>query len=373
MSQAGAQVVNANLTLTLSTGDSIANVTGGSGDDTLIGNALNNNIWGGPGNDTLIGGAGNDNYGFDTDEPMGSDTIVDTGGVETLWFALTTTQPVAIDLSQGGPQAVNTNLTLTLSSGDSIENVTGGTLGDTLIGNGLNNIFNGGPGDDILVGGLGNDNFDFDADEALGSDTIVDAGGVGWLWFGQTTTRPVRIDLSQSGAQAVNANLTLTLSTGDSIEKVTGGSLDDTLIGNVLDNNLDGGPGNDALYGGGGNDALVGGAGNDWLAGGSDDDLLRGGDDSDGYVFDADVPLGNDTILDTPTWDYLVFRETTQPVTVDLAKAGPQVVNGNLTLTLSARGRDLEVVWRHGRRYAHRQRLEQQPGWRSGRRYAHRR
>ena len=38
----------------------IENAIGGSGNDTLIGNAIANNLNGGDGNDTLIGGAGND-------------------------------------------------------------------------------------------------------------------------------------------------------------------------------------------------------------------------------------------------------------------------------------------------------------------------
>ena len=55
-------------------------VVGGSGDDTLIGNALGNSIYGGPGNDTLIGGDGDDNYDFDADEPSGHDTILTRQG-----------------------------------------------------------------------------------------------------------------------------------------------------------------------------------------------------------------------------------------------------------------------------------------------------
>jgi ligand-binding sensor domain-containing protein/Ca2+-binding RTX toxin-like protein len=331
LSQPGPQVVNTNLTLTLSAEDAIEIVTGGSLDDSLIGNALDNSFWGGPGNDTLIGGPGNDGYHFDTDEGLGSDRIIDTEGQwDFVWFSETTLLPVRLDLSEAGPQVVNSNLTLTLSAGDSIENVRGGNLDDTLIGNARDNWLtggpgndtltgqdgddwlDGGPGDDTLSGGDGNDHYWFDADEPLGSDAIVETGGV-WdnLDFSATTTQTVTIDLSVGGPQVVNPNLNLTLSSGDAIENVIGGSLDDSLTGNALDNSFWGGPGNDTL---------VGGAGND------------------GYHFDTDENLGSDTIMDTEgQWDFVWFSETTfLPVSLDLSQAGSQVVNSNLTLTLSA-------------------------------------
>ena len=50
--------------LTLSSGDSIEDVIGGSGDDSITGNALDNTLDGGPGNDTLAGGLGDDTYVF---------------------------------------------------------------------------------------------------------------------------------------------------------------------------------------------------------------------------------------------------------------------------------------------------------------------
>ncbi len=61
---------------------------------------------------------------FDTDTPLGSDVIVETGsGVDTIDFSSTTTLPVALNLGLGTAQAVNPNLTLALSSGATIENL----------------------------------------------------------------------------------------------------------------------------------------------------------------------------------------------------------------------------------------------------------
>ena len=80
---------------------------------------------------------------------------------------------MTIDLSNAAAQVVNAGLTLTLSAGNTIENVTGGALGDTLTGNGLNNVIEGlAAATTLLTGGAGNDTFRFDTDNALGSDTI---------------------------------------------------------------------------------------------------------------------------------------------------------------------------------------------------------
>jgi Ca2+-binding RTX toxin-like protein len=148
LSNAAAQVVNANLTLTLSAGNTIENFTGGAQSDTITGNALNN---------SLSGGTGADLYAFDTDSPLGSDTVGDTGGTDSLYFGATTTLGVTVNLGTTAAQVVNANLTLTLSAGNSIEIVTGGGLADTLIGNALNNTLNGGGGNDVVVGGAGAD------------------------------------------------------------------------------------------------------------------------------------------------------------------------------------------------------------------------
>jgi Ca2+-binding RTX toxin-like protein len=304
LGNAAAQVVNAGLTLTLSSGATIENVIGGALGDTITGNALNN---------TLTGGAGNDTYLFDTDNALGSDTIDESGGgFDRLDFSATTTRAVAVNLGIAGAQVVNAGLTLTLSSGATIETVIGGALGDTLTGNALNNVIEGGGGNDVLTGGAGNDTYRFDTDNALGSDTIDESGGgVDTLDFSPTTTRAVSINLGNPAAQVVNAGLTLTLSSGATIENVIGGALGDTLTGNALNN---------VIEGGGGNDVLTGSAGNDI------------------YRFDTDNALGSDTINESGGGvDTLDFSATTtRAVSINLGLAGAQVVNAGLTLTLSS-------------------------------------
>src|SRR4029450_3129279 len=132
---------------------------------------------------------------------------------------------------------VNAGLTLGFS-GDSIENVTGGALGDVLTGNALNNVIEGGSGNDSLTGGGGNDTlaggsgsdiYRFDTDNTLGSDTINETSGGDTLDFSATTTRAVQVNLANPAAQVVNAGLTLSLLSASSIENITGGSLADLL------------------------------------------------------------------------------------------------------------------------------------------------
>jgi Ca2+-binding RTX toxin-like protein len=269
----GEQVVNDNLTLGLGI-DTIENVTGGALGDTLTGNVLNNTLEGGAGNDTLSGGVGNDIYRFDTDNALGSDKINETSGSDTLDFSATTTRAVTINLANAAAQVVNAGLTLTLSAGNTIENVTGGALADTVTGNTLNNAIEGGGGNDTLSGGTGNDTYRFDTDNALGSDKINEAGGSDTLDFSPTTTRAVTINLANAAAQVVNAGLTLTLSAGNTIENVTGGALNDTITGNALSNLLAGGAGNDTVTGAAGNDTLIGGSGTDVLNGGTGTNIL---------------------------------------------------------------------------------------------------
>src|SRR5207248_204745 len=149
---------------TLSLGvDTIENVTGGALGDTITGNALNNSldggsgndtIEGGGGNDTLTGGAGNDTFRFATDNALGSDTINESGGgVDTLDFSATSTRAVSINLGNAAAPALRSAQPLPPPAGNTIENVTGGALGDTLTGNALNNVIEGGGGNDVLTGG----------------------------------------------------------------------------------------------------------------------------------------------------------------------------------------------------------------------------
>ena len=251
-------------------GDDLDNILhGGDGDDYLDGRGGNDTLIGDGGNDTLIGAAGNDTYTFDADNELGSDIITDTAGMD--WLDLSATEMgITLDMSLADQAhatyaqiVVCINLTLAMVG---VDNVLGGRGNDTIKGDEGDNILVGGPGDDIIVGGAGNDTASYSTN----------------------TYWPVQVDLGAGTAVSDDSgNDTLS-----EIENVEGTEFDDEIDGDDAANILYGGAGNDILRGGAGNDTLYGEDGADILTGGGGDDVLYGGAGDDTFVFDADSDLG---------------------------------------------------------------------------------
>src|SRR5262249_17725896 len=148
-----------------------------------------------------------------------------------------------------------------------------------------------------------------------GSDTLVElaGGGTDKLDFSTTTALGITINLSNTSAQVVNANLTLALSAVDVFENLTGGALNDSLTGTSLAN---------VLVSGGGDDPLLGGAGTDIVSGGSGNDVLPGGAGNDVYQSLAATSPEVDTVVEltgqgTDRLDFAALAATT-PVTINL-------------------------------------------------------
>ena len=216
---------------------------------------------------------------------------------------------------------------LNLSSGgrydlSSIENViftvTGGVGGNTLDASGYSQpvTFKDLDGNNTFIGGQGDDTFAFNADSLLGTETITGHGGHDTIDFSSSLVQGVTVNLGTLSPTDQMVKPGLFLKLVDKIENVTGGAGNDNLTGNDLDNVLKGGPGTDTLAGGAG---------------------------SETYVFDTDTPQGSKTIIENivdPGLDTLDFSGTTsQIINVNLSIVGtPQVVNGNLTLTLVGDG-----------------------------------
>ncbi len=116
----------------------------------------------------MTGGAGNDTYWFDADSALGSDTVSDASGIDTLNFGATTTVGINLDLLNTGAQVLNGNHTLSFGS-SIIEGVVGTQMADVIVGNNAANFLTGGGGDDSLAGGSGNDTYLFAADSSLGT------------------------------------------------------------------------------------------------------------------------------------------------------------------------------------------------------------
>lgn len=310
-------------------------LTGGAGNDTIKGESGNDLLEGGTGNDYLLSGGGDDQYVFADD--WGSDTLLDYSGagtdtldfsavsdsltvaigsssatvsegtntvaniayVEALLggsgddlfsFANTATFASSLGTLDGGDgsdtlsySAYTTAVSVNLSTGTAtgtagvsqFENVIGGSENDSLTGDANANQFTGNGGNDSLTGNAGDDTYWFDADATLGSDTINESGGGSDLLDFSATTAAIIVNLSTATAQTVvSGNLSLTLSSSSTIEKLTGGAGGDSLTGNSADNTLGGGAGNDSLNGNGGSDTYLfqAGWGSDTIA--ADDNPL---------------------------------------------------------------------------------------------------
>ncbi len=246
-----AQALGGNDTINLGDGNDVADagdgndiINGGSGYDDLQGDAGNDTIDGGEGDDDIAGGADDDTL----DGGAGNDTIDGGSGNDTASYA-SAGAGVAVDLSHFGGQDTGGAGIDRLSD---IENLTGSSFDDFLIGDDGDNAISGGDGLDKIRGGEGAD--------------ILDggAGDKDWLQY-VGSSAGVNVDLATGVVSGGDAE-------GDTIsgfERVVGSKHDDTLTGDASDNRLNGGRGADTLSGEDGDDYIRGGEGADFLDGGS--------------------------------------------------------------------------------------------------------
>lgn len=248
----------------------IENAKGGSGSDTIYGNASANVIWGNSGGDMLYGGEGSDILlgGAGADNLYGGDGAHDRAQYSDA------TVGILADLQSPG---ANTGF----AAGDiyaGIEDIYGSFYNDTLRGDGGGNVLWGDAGADVMLGRSG--------DDALyggnGNDVLLGGDGADLLAGGEGSrdraqysdaTAALRVDLQSPASNTGFA-------AGDiftGIEDLYGSFHADSLLGNAEMNILWGDAGNDVLQGRGGNDSIYGGAGNDVMLGGQGFDLLDGG------------------------------------------------------------------------------------------------
>jgi Ca2+-binding RTX toxin-like protein len=225
-------------------------LSGGAGNDLLVGSRVANRFLGGEGDDVMRGGGGADRF----DEYLSDEN----GGADTVY---------------GG------------AGGDVIEAATAG------------DHYEGGAGDDILtvaeclptcpaglrelLGGAGDDKFTLDQ-----GDELVDGGdGVDLIdenFYPGSEGGVLTVDLAIAGPQDTGIGGTDDIS---DVEKVVGGAwFDNHLSGNDVANVLVGYGGDDVINGRGGNDTLDGNSGNDALDGGEGDDSCAGGSGSDTFA-----------------------------------------------------------------------------------------
>jgi Ca2+-binding RTX toxin-like protein len=220
-------------------------LTGGDGDDVLVGDDGTNVLDGGTGDDLLVG-------------RLGDDDLRGGVGTDTVSFA-------------GGP-AVRATLLARFADGQGhdllagVENLTGSGHNDRLVGDGRANRLLGGGGNDVLDGRLGDDLLD----GGSGRDTAA---------FGEP--RAVRASLASRRASGQGSDALAR------IENLTGSPSGDVLTGDRGANRLRGGGGPDRLTGGAGADVLDGGAGSDQIqARDATRDTVDGGDGRDTVTAD---------------------------------------------------------------------------------------
>ncbi len=286
------------------------------------------------------------------------DVIWDTGGTDTiahtgLVSATIDLTAATLDYSPTGAGVISYVTGIfggfTIAAGVVIENASGGSGADVLIGNQASNILDGGAGNDTLQGNGAADTFLFGVGDGMDTVTDLAAGDIAEI-RGYVSAQSVtqsgadvivmlsasdRITFQDTTVAAVQAALhfpdappsgptegddTLNGTDGDDVidglggnDTINGLGGNDTIHGGSGDDDIFGGDGNDTLYGDGPWDEIDGGAGNDTIYAGPSGGRLEGGD-------------GDDTIIGTShTQDLASYRSASQGVTVSLAVSGPQV------------------------------------------------
>ncbi len=283
----------------LSTFDEIEHITGGSGNDTIWGDAGANTLKGGSGNDTIYTSAGID--------------FIDggAGSADTVDFSAIASTSVIVNLAtlQIGNDGYGNIETI-----QNIENINGGGANDTLYGDGMSNTIYGNAGADNLKGGDGND--------VLYGDDVTNSHGA----FADTLN-------GEAGADTLYGS---------------GGN--DTLDGGLDDDFLDGKEGSDLFYGSGGNDTFSdsGTTGIDTVSYTTSTKRVVAFVDSDGFIEVTDGTLSG--TVATPA----VIGSTASNVGTDTIVSGIEAYIGSsyadnffsttLSSTLTARPSDTLII-----------------------------
>ena len=331
------------------------------------------------------------------------ESIWDAGGTDEIRYGGTRDasidlRPATLQYEAGGGGRVSYAYGIhggfTIAHGVTVENATGGSGNDKLVGNDAANTLDGSAGDDTIHGGAGNDTlvggtgsdtlhggagadtfaYRKVSDSALGApvdqilefevgtdkidlsaiDTMLDAGHQGFTFIGTNsfsgngTPAQLRVgqvsgnlwqvqgDLDGDGAMDlaiwVNTTGTQPLSAGDFKGVTAPTAPAQTLTGDEGDNVLTGGSGNDRIEGRGGNDTINGAGGNDTILGGLGSDSLSGGAGADtfGYTHVYDSFIAN------PIDQILDFEAGTDRI--DLSAIDTMLADGDQAFTFVSNG-----------------------------------
>ncbi|HEX5330359.1 M57 family metalloprotease, partial [Sulfuricurvum sp.] len=200
--------------------------------------------------------ATDDVYTYDDSAPFRI-TIWDGGGNDTISVA-NSTRGSLINLNEGAFSSIQTtrfysefgisdtydgSYNLGIAYGAVIENATGGSGNDTLIGNGVDNILTGNAGNDILRGGAGDDILDGGA----GSNFLI--GGVGNDTYIFREDSDSITENASEGIDTIQSYLASTFMQAnvEEVQIMSTGAAD--VYGNASDNQIYAGVGNNTIEG----------------------------------------------------------------------------------------------------------------------------
>ena len=279
-------------------------VVGIAGNDVVSGGAGNDRVDGDDGDDTVTGGEGNDSYGAATAPPSfcsvpppcpapstnGADIFSGGPGRDIADFSIAD-DALAVsldDIQNDGEPGERDNIRA------DVEDVVGGSGGDTLIGNAADNLLDGGDGNDRTEGLGGNDVLrggegDVGSDNLDGGDgnDALDGGPSDDELIGSRGNDTLDGDSGQDNIRG-GAGSDLVQGGPGSDPSVAGDAGDDRVYG-ANEGAVIGGDGNDTITGGTGDDSLSGGPANDTLDGAAGSDLLGGGEGADTALYRRDA------------------------------------------------------------------------------------
>ncbi len=346
MTTLDASTMTANLNIVANSNAVASTITGGSGNDSLIGGTKADVIIGGGGNDqitgaeladNLSGGAGNDTFVIATaahfqtlataetiDGGADNDTISFTAAMTLIGTDIAAIKNVEnLVFSNAGANSITltdaffTNGAITTIAIKDTEATAALTVNATALtaANSVNVDANGGAAiNDSLVGGAGNDTFNFttatSATALTATDTVTGGSGTDTLAVslatnaltGDTLTGVTNIEVIT--VKDSGANLAASMTSGDGVFVTTTTGTIQTTVGIVNASamtgggiftfngsgetdstmSITGGVGADVLTGGGKSDTIIGGTGTDGINGGAGADNLSGGDGVDTFT-----------------------------------------------------------------------------------------
>ncbi len=254
------------------TGDNNDNVLSGLGGvDSLNGAGGNDTLIGGAGADVLVGGAGTDTASYQTATAGVTANLATPAGntgdaAGDSYNSIENLIGSTLNDSLGGNAGANVLEGLagadTLSGSTGADTLFGGADVDRLFGGIDNDVLDGGTGADFLFGGSGSDTL------AGGDGGDAVDGGQGFDYADYSgSNAAVSVNLGDSSPESGGHAASDTLS---SIEGLIGSGFDDILTGDMKANIISGGGGADTIQGGFGSDSILGGDGNDVIDAGPD-------------------------------------------------------------------------------------------------------